>query len=209
MPSSKPHHSGSERVALYLRVSTTEQTVEYQRRELQANAERHGWEVVAEFADEGISGTKGRARRPAYDRLCQGVTRREFDRVAAWSVDRLGRSLQDLVAFLGELHTKGVDLYLHQQGIDTATPAGKAMFQMMGVFAEFERAMIVERVNAGLARARAQGKRLGRPQITPIKEAAVRALLADGIGIQKTAKLVGVGVSAVQRIKAADAAMTV
>jgi DNA invertase Pin-like site-specific DNA recombinase len=80
---------------------------------------------------------------------------------------------------------------------------------MMGVFAEFERAMIVERVNAGLARARAQGKRLGRPQITPIKEAAVRALLADGIGIQKTAKLVGVGVSAVQRIKAADAAMTV
>ena len=90
------------------------------------------------------------------------MARREFDQVATWSVDRLGRSLQDLVVFLGELHAKGVDLYLHQQGIDTATPAGKAMFQMMWVFAEFERAMIIERGNAGLARARAQGKRLGR-----------------------------------------------
>jgi DNA invertase Pin-like site-specific DNA recombinase len=207
MSSSKPHHSGSARVALYLRVSTSEQTVENQRRELHAIADRHGWEVVAEFADEGISGTKGRDRRPAYDRLGQGIARREFDRVAAWSVDRLGRSLQDLVAFLGELHAKGVDLYLHQQGIDTATPAGKAMFQMMGVFAEFERAMIVERVNAGLARAKAQGKRLGRPQIAQNKEAAVRASLAAGNGIQKTAKLVRVGVSAVQRIKAADAAI--
>jgi DNA invertase Pin-like site-specific DNA recombinase len=135
----------------------------YQRRELEAVASRHSWQVVAVFKDEGISGTKGRDRRPGYDRLCQSVARREIDQVAAWSVDRLGRSLQDLVAFLGELHAKRVDLYLHQQGIDTSTPAGKAMFQMMGVFAEFERAMIVERVKAGLARARAQGKRLGRP----------------------------------------------
>jgi DNA invertase Pin-like site-specific DNA recombinase len=206
MSSSTPHHSGSPRVALYLRVSTVEQTVENQRRELQAIAQRHGWEVVAEFADEGISGTKGRDRRPGYDQLCQGVARKDFDRVAAWSVDRLGRSLQDLVAFLGELHAKGVDLYLHQQGIDTGTPAGKAMFQMMGVFAEFERAMIVERVNAGLARAKAQGKRLGRPQIAQSKEAAVRASLSAGNGIQKTAKLAGVGVSAVQRIKAAEGA---
>lgn len=191
-----------KRVALYLRVSTAEQTVENQRRELQAIAERHGWQVVAEFADEGISGTKGRDRRPGYDRLLKGVARREFDQVAAWSVDRLGRSLQDLAVFLGELHAKGVDLYLHQQGIDTATPAGKAMFQMMGVFAEYERAMIVERVNAGLARARAQGKRLGRPSIAPDKEARVRALLADGTGIVKAAKLAGVGVSVVQRLKA-------
>jgi DNA invertase Pin-like site-specific DNA recombinase len=124
------------------------------------------------FKDEGISGTKGRDRRPGYDRLCQSVARREFDQVAAWSVDRLGRSLQDLVAFLGELHAKRVDLYLHQQGIDTGTPAGKAMFQMMSVFAEFERAMIVERVKAGLARARAQGKRLGQPLLATDKERA-------------------------------------
>jgi DNA invertase Pin-like site-specific DNA recombinase len=201
MPAANP--TASKRVALYLRVSTAEQTVENQRRELRAIAERHGWQIVAEFADEGISGTKGRDRRPGYDRLLRGVARRDFDQVAAWSVDRLGRSLQDLVSFLGELHAKGVDLYLHQQGIDTGTPAGKAMFQMMGVFAEFERAMIVERVKAGLARAKAQGKRLGRPSLAADKEEAVRRLLSGGTGIVKTARLAGVGVSAVQRLKAA------
>jgi DNA invertase Pin-like site-specific DNA recombinase len=193
----------AKRVALYLRVSTAEQTVENQQRELAAVAERHGWNVVATYTDAGISGTKGRDKRPGYDRLCQGIARREFDQVAAWSVDRLGRSLQELVAFLGELHAKGVDLYLHQQGIDTGTPAGKAMFQMMGVFAEFERAMIVERVKAGLSRARSQGKRLGRPSLSAAKEGAVRRLLSSGTGIVKTAKIAGVGVSAVQRIKTA------
>ena len=110
--------------------------------------------------------------------------------------------MQDLVAFLGELRAKSIDLYLHQQGLDTATPAGKAMFQMLGVFAEFERAMIVERVKAGLDRARSQGKRLGRPSLAPDKERAVLRLLAKGIGIVKTAKTAGVGVSAVQRIRA-------
>lgn len=192
--------TAAKRVALYLRVSTADQTVENQRRELEAVAERHGWTVVEVYCDAGISGTKGRDKRPGYNRLCDAIARREFDQVAAWSVDRLGRSLQDLVAFLGELHAKGVDLYLHQQGIDTATPAGKAMFQMLGVFAEFERAIIVERVKAGLARARSQGKRLGRPTLAADKEAAVRRLLADGTGIVKTARLAGVGVSAVQRI---------
>src|SRR5271156_1091400 len=106
----------SKRIALYLRVSTTEQTVENQQRELEAVAARHGWNVVATFTDAGISGTKGRDKRPGYDRLCCGVARREFDQVAAWSVDRLGRSLQELIALLSELHAKGVDLYLHQQG---------------------------------------------------------------------------------------------
>jgi DNA invertase Pin-like site-specific DNA recombinase len=190
-----------KRVALYLRVSTTEQTVKNQQRELELAAERHGWQVVVTFADKGISGSKGRDKRPEFDRLCRGIARREFDLVAAWSVDRLGRSLQDLVGFLGELHAKGVDLYLHQQGIDTTTPAGKAMFQMMGVFAEFERAMIVERVRSGLARARAAGKSLGRPMIPRRKDEAVRRLLVSGTGIVKTAKTVGVGVSVVQRIK--------
>jgi DNA invertase Pin-like site-specific DNA recombinase len=157
----------SKRIALYLRVSTAEQTVENQQRELEAVAERHGWNVVAVFTDAGISGTKGRDKRPGYDCLCRGIARREFDQVAAWSVDRLGRSLQELVAFLGELHAKGVDLYLHQQGIDTGTPAGNAMFQMLGVFAEFERAMIVgsrlafhvhERKESGSGVARYAGK---------------------------------------------------
>jgi DNA invertase Pin-like site-specific DNA recombinase len=191
-----------KRIAIYLRVSTAEQTIENQQRELRAVAKRHGWAVVAVFKDEGVSGTKGRDKRPGFDQLCQGVARRDFDQVAAWSVDRLGRSLQDLVAFLAELHAKGIDLYLHQQGLDTGTPSGKAMFQMLGVFAEFERAMIVERVKSGLARARSQGKRLGRPPVGYDKERVVRRLLSKRMGIVKTARTAGVGVSAVQRIKA-------
>jgi DNA invertase Pin-like site-specific DNA recombinase len=116
------------------------------------------------YEDAGISGGKGRENRPGFDALIMAVARREIDMVAAWSVDRLGRSLMDLLAFLRELHAKKVDLFLHQQGLDTSTPSGKAMFQMLGVFAEFERAMIRERVMAGLARARADGKQLGRPR---------------------------------------------
>jgi DNA invertase Pin-like site-specific DNA recombinase len=191
----------AKRVALYLRVSTTEQTVENQQRELEAVAERHGWDVVAVFTDAGISGTKGRDKRPGYDRLCHGIARREFHQVAAWSVDRLGRSLQELVAFLGELHTKGVDLYLHQQGIDTGTPAGTAMFQIMGVFAEFERAMIVERVKAGLSRARSQGKRLGRRPMNANMVERIREQLIMGVGILKTAKMLRVGTGTVHRVK--------
>ena len=119
-------------------------------------------------------------------------------------MDRLGRSLQDLVGFLTEIHALGVNLFLHQQGIDTTTPAGKALFQMMGVFAEFERAMIQERVRAGLERARAQGKRLGRRPIDAGKEAAIRAdLIAAKAGIMKLAAAHGVGVGTVQRISRA------
>jgi DNA invertase Pin-like site-specific DNA recombinase len=120
-----------------------------------------------ECKDYGISGTRGRDKRPAFEKLCRDAARREFDVVMAWSVDRLGLSLQDLVGFLSELHALKIDLFLRQQGLDTTTPAGKAMFQMMGVFAEFERAMIAERVRAGLARARGEGKRLGRPPNRP------------------------------------------
>lgn len=189
-----------KRVALYVRVSTDGQTTENQRRELAEVAERHGWDVVQVFADEGISGAKGRDQRPGFDALCKGVARREFDMIAAWSVDRLGRSLQDLVAFLGELHGKRVDLYLHQQGLDTSTPAGRAMFQMLGVFAEFERAMIRERVNAGLARAKAQGKKLGRPELPPIVARKVLAARDKGLSMREIAAKVGVGLGTVQRI---------
>jgi DNA invertase Pin-like site-specific DNA recombinase len=192
----------TKRVALYLRVSTDGQTVANQRLELDAVAQRHGWQVVEVFADRGVSGAKGREHRPALDRLMKGVARKEFDLIAAWSVDRLGRSLQDLITFLGEVHAKGVDLYLHQQGLDTGTPTGKAMFQMMGVFAEFERAMIRERVHAGLARARASGKVLGRPKVGAEIEDAIRAALATGKGIRKVAGEMGLGTSTVQRVKA-------
>jgi len=197
----------SKRIALYLRVSTTEQTVENQQRELEAVAERHGWHVVAVFTDAGISGTKGRDKRPGYDHLCRGIARREFDQVSAWSVDRLGRSLQELVAFLGELHAKNVDLYLHRQGLDTGTPAGKALFQMLGVFAEFERAMIVERVKSGLARARSQGKRLGRRPVADSIVQRIQEQLTTGAGILKTAKALGVGTGTVHRIKRGMAAV--
>ena len=198
----------AKRVAFYLRVSTGEQTTANQRRELEAVAAKAGWDVVAVYEDAGISGSKGREHRPGYDKLLKAVTRREVDMVAAWAVDRIGRSMPDLVSFLTELHARGADLYLHQQALDTSTPAGRAMFQMMGVFAEFERSMIQERVKAGLARAKADGKRLGRPTIGADTEARIRALKAEGTGIVKIAKTLGIGVSAVQRVVAADAPAT-
>src|SRR5262245_23424162 len=141
--------SSPKRVALYARVSTGAQTTENQLLELRTVADRHGWTVVGQYVDEGVSGAKGRAHRPQLDALLNGVARREFDMIAAWSVDRLGRSLQDLLAFLLELQAKHVDLYLHQQALDTSTPMGKAMFQLCGVFAELERSIIQERVKAG------------------------------------------------------------
>jgi len=152
------------RVALYLRVSTSEQTTSNQRRELEAVAERHGWSVVSKFEDAGISGAKGREQRPGLDALMKAVARREVDMVAAWSVDRLGRSLTGLLELLTELHAKKVDLYLHQQGLDTSTPSGRAMFQMMGVFAEFERAMIREPSIGGPGTS-TSGGHASRPQV--------------------------------------------
>src|SRR3974390_1100631 len=184
------------RVALYLRVSTSEQTTSNQRRELEAVAERHGWSVVSKFEDAGISGAKGREQRPGLDALMKAVARREVDMVAAWSVDRLGRSLTGLLELLTELHAKKVDLYLHQQGLDTSTPSGRAMFQMMGVFAEFERAMIRARVLAGLARARQGGAHIGRRRIEDAdaaKAVAIRAAPGSGKGIRRIAFKVGVG----------------
>ena len=193
----------SRTIAIYSRVSTDSQTTENQERELREIASRMGWSIMKVYRDEGVSGAKSRAERPAFNALWKDATRRRFDMVMAWSVDRLGRSLQDLVAFLSELHALRIDLYLHQQGVDTSTPAGKALFQMMGVFAEFERAMIRERVKSGLERAKAQGKILGRPPIDPRKEAAILDDLREGkAGIIKLAAAHGVGVGTVQRIKA-------
>ena len=186
------------RAAIYSRVSADQQTTENQERELREVAERSGWEIVATYRDEGISGAKGRSGRPGFDALCKDATRRRFDIVMAWSVDRLGRSLQDLVAFLAEIHGAKVDLYLQQQGIDTTTPAGRALFQMWGVFAEFERSMIRERVNAGLARAKAKGVKLGRKRIEASKERAIVRLLQSK-GIRKVVREVGVGVGTVRK----------
>jgi DNA invertase Pin-like site-specific DNA recombinase len=136
------------------------------------------------------------------DEHCRDAAQRRFDLVMAWSVDRLGRSLQDLIGFLSELHSLGVDLFLHQQGLDTTTPSGKAMFQMLGVLAEFKRAMIRERVRAGLARAKAEGRQVGRPKITEQTELAVQTALKkkNRPGLRKIASTLGVGVGTVQRI---------
>ena len=189
-------------VGIYVRVSTSEQSTENQRRELEVVAAQRGWEVVEIYEDAGISGAKGRDKRPAFDRLLKDATRGRFDLIAAWSVDRLGRSLQDLVTFLQDMHAAGRDLYLHQQAIDTSTPSGRAMFQMLGVFAEFERGMIRERVNAGLARAKAKGVKLGRRPVAPAIERRIRELRSGGMGILKIGRELGVGTSVVQRVLA-------
>jgi DNA invertase Pin-like site-specific DNA recombinase len=169
-------------------------------------AHRLDWTVIAIFSDEGFSGAKGRDRRPGLQALLKGVARKEFDLVAAWSVCRLGRSLPDLVALLGDLQARGIDLFLHQQSLDTSTPSGRMLFQMLGVFAEFERAMIVARVKAGLQRTRAKGTRLGRPPIPEEKVEVIRSMLSSGAGIREAARKTGAGTATVQRIKRSLAA---
>lgn len=188
----------SKRIAIYTRVSQDSQTTENQRRELLAVAERNGWEIGAEFTDQGISGAKGREQRPGYDALMKAIARREIDMVACWAVDRLGRSLQNLVAFLTEVNAKGVDLYLHQQALDTSTPSGRAMFGMLSVFADFEREMIRSRIMSGLARST---KKAGRPSLDPDKADKIRRSLEKGMSINATARKLNVGVGTVHRLK--------
>jgi DNA invertase Pin-like site-specific DNA recombinase len=197
---SKEEPPMKKRVAIYLRVSTSKQDTDNQLRELSAVADRSGWEIWKVYEDAGISGAKGRDKRPGLDAMLKAVNAKQFDLVATWSVDRLGRSLTDLLGILQELRDKGVDLFLHQQGLDTSTTAGKAMFQMLGVFAEFERGIIRERVNAGLARARANGTKLGRRRVDPTVEARILELKADGHGILKIGRKLGIGTSVVQRV---------
>jgi DNA invertase Pin-like site-specific DNA recombinase len=204
-----------KRAAMYVRVSTDAQTVENQIRERRQIAERRGWEVIEIYRDAGISGAKGRDKRPGLDLMLTDASRRKFDVVLSWAIDRLGRSLIDLLGTIQHLEACSVDLYLDQQAIDTTTPAGKLMFQITGAFAEFERSMIRTRVNGGLKRARDQikrhghfvtkhgeiRKRLGRPGAEPDKLRKARTEIAKGIGIVKVAKTVGLGVGTVARLK--------
>ena len=204
-----------KRAALYVRVSTDSQTVENQIHELRQVAERRGWSVVEVYKDAGISGAKGRDQRPGLDTMLKDAGRRKFDVVMAWAIDRLGRSLIDLLGTIQHLEACGVDLYLDQQNIDTTTPTGKLLFAVTGAFAEFERSIIRQRVKAGLnaikAKIRRDGKfetragkvrlRLGRPGSDPEKIEAARAELANGTGIAKTARLVGLGTGTVHKLK--------
>jgi DNA invertase Pin-like site-specific DNA recombinase len=148
-----------------------------------------------------INAATGRAKRPGLDALLKGVARRDFDIVAAWSVCRLGRSLSDLIGLLGELRSRDIDLYLHQQALDTSTPSGRALFGMLGVFSEFERSMIRDRVMAGLDRARSSGKRLGRPRTTPFTLQRIRAALDQGRGVRETARLLKVSAAKVSEVR--------
>jgi DNA invertase Pin-like site-specific DNA recombinase len=198
------------RAALYLRVSTSGQDTANQREVLEAVAARRGWTIVEIYADDGISGAKGREKRPAFDAMLKDARRRRFDVLMFWSVDRLGRSTATVSAALVELEHVGVAVYADKEGMDATTPHGRAMLQMAAVFAELERGMIQERVKAGLARARAEtpqqrrekGKKaIGRPRLSKEAEAAIAVALATGAGIHKIAREVGVGSGSVVRVR--------
>jgi DNA invertase Pin-like site-specific DNA recombinase len=200
--------SRGRRTAIYARAGIEKPTVEYQIAELRWVADRRRWEIVELYTDEGISGPKGKDKRPAFDRLCKDAAQGRFDIVMSWSVDRLCASLQELFVFLGDLHAAKVDLYLDRQAVDTGTPAGRALFETMGVFANLERAMKVARINAGLDRARAKGRRSGPRSIAPITISKVRDALAKGATIRQAADIGGVGVATAHKIKVGLATTT-
>jgi DNA invertase Pin-like site-specific DNA recombinase len=193
------------KAALYVRVSTDRQTCENQEAKLREVARSRGWEITEVYSDKGISGAKGRAERPGLDAMLKDATAGRFGVLMAWSIDRIGRSLLDLLNIANELHALKVDLYLDQQGIDTSTPMGRMMFQMTGMFAEYERSMINERSKAGIKRARAEGVRFGRPR--KCQEAAeARKWLKRGETIRQVAERTGLSVGTVHNIKSAEAA---
>jgi DNA invertase Pin-like site-specific DNA recombinase len=195
------------RAALYVRVSTDKQTVDNQKLLLTQVAERRGWDVVEVYSDAGISGAKERKDRPGLDQMLKDAQRGKFDIIMAWAIDRVGRSLFDLLGTIQHLEACGVDLYLDQQNIDTTTPMGKLIFQVTGAFAEFERSMIKQRIHAGLARARKHGTKsgapIGRAPVDPRAEAKVREALQKGLSYRAAAKAGGVSLGTVQRIVAA------
>jgi len=191
----------NRKAVIYSRVSTNDQTVDNQLKVLREVAERKGLEVVREISDEGISGAKGRDERKGFDELIKGAVRKEFDIILVWDVSRLGRSLKHLVSFLDDIQSARCDLYIHQSGLDTSTASGKMMFQMIGVFSEFERSMIRERVIAGQQRAKAEGKHIGRK--TNVNEGtlnAVKHLRENNVPIKRIAKNLKIGVGTVYKI---------
>jgi DNA invertase Pin-like site-specific DNA recombinase len=192
--------ANQERVALYLRVSRDVQTTDNQRLELERICEARGWTIVHVYQDEGISGATGRDKRPGLKAMLADAQRRKFDRVVAWAVDRLGRSTATVATAMAELDAIGVRQFYSKEAIDTSTPHGRAMIQMAAVFGELELAMTKERINAGLARARAQGKVLGRPINRDKHRRKVLAERAKEKGIRKIARGLRIGVGTVKRI---------
>jgi DNA invertase Pin-like site-specific DNA recombinase len=193
----------TKRVCLYGRVSKSSQSVERQITELEIVAARNDWEIVDRYIDHGISGSKGRQDRPQLDRMMKDSTKRKFDVVMVWSIDRLGRSLQNLIEILNDLNAKNVDLYFDQQSIDSTTPTGKLMFSLIGAFAEFEKSIIKERVISGLENWKRKNpdKKLGRPSnLTPEMESKILEMRSRNMGINKIAKACGVGSQTISNI---------
>jgi DNA invertase Pin-like site-specific DNA recombinase len=171
------------KAAIYARVSTTGQSCDNQLIELRRYVEARGW-TVAEYVDAGVSGASD--RRPALDRLVKDAKRRRFDVLVCWRLDRLGRNLRHLVGLLDDLQLLGVSFVSLAEGIDATTPAGRLQMHLLAAIAEFERGRIVERIRAGLERAKRQGKRLGRPRKTLAPVA-----LTPGMTVRQAAKLWG------------------
>jgi DNA invertase Pin-like site-specific DNA recombinase len=190
-----------KRAALYLRRSARSRASQIF--ELDHVARRAGWEVVARYLDLAISEAKVGAENQSFERMLRYAARRQFDVLVAWSIDHLGSTLQEVAVTLTHLQDAGVDLYLKEPAIDTTTPSGRVLFQTIGMFADFERALARRRVQDGIDRAKRAGKRFGRPSIDPQRAEAIAASLATGLSIRKTAKLHGVGISSVQRLKKA------
>jgi DNA invertase Pin-like site-specific DNA recombinase len=208
--------SKAKRAALYVRVSSDRQTVQNQLAELRRAIEFEGWQELAVYKDEGISGTKGRDKRPGLDQMLEDAKRRRFDVIMVWAIDRLGRSLRGLLDTVEHIHKCKVDLYLMRERIDTTTDTGQLLFGIMGSLAAFERATIRRRAEAGLDRVKGELKekgkfvarksgivrhRLGRPGYADKEKIeAARAELAKGSGILKVAKLVGLGTGTVHKL---------
>ncbi|MCZ7645925.1 MAG: recombinase family protein [Planctomycetota bacterium] len=186
-----------KRIAIYARVSTSDQDAGMQLDELRDHAGRRGWSIVEEYVDEGVSGSK--ASRPKLDLLMKDARRRRFDSVLVWRFDRFARSTVHLLAALEEFRNQGIDFISIHEAVDTSTPMGRMVFTVVAAVAELERSLIIERVRAGVARARAKGKRLGRPLGTKIPVAEVGKLIESGLSIRAVAERLGVGVGSVHR----------
>ena len=195
------NYSKTRRIAIYARVSTATQTVENQFQELRQVADRNGWHIVVELSDNGISGSKGRDQRPAFDELLKRATRREFDLIMVWAIDRLGRSIQHLVGFMNEIQSLGVDLYIHQQAIDTTTASGRMIFGIFSALGEYERELMRERIMAGQRRARSQGVKIGRPsKMNDAVRTSVKLLHGNGMAIRNISKQLEIGVGTVYSV---------
>jgi DNA invertase Pin-like site-specific DNA recombinase len=185
------------RVALYARVSTTNhQNPEMQTRELREYAELRGWHVTDEYVDLGVSGSK--ESRPALNKLMADAHRRAFDIVLVWKLDRFGRSLKHLVTAIADLEALGLAFVSLRDNLDLTTPSGRLLFQVVGAMSEFERALIQERVRAGLRNARAKGKRIGRPRVH-LDVDQIRQFRSQGWGWNRIARHIGVGPGTVLR----------